>query len=286
MSLLHARWELRPADGGPPIRGELRAPEGPPPRSAVVICHGFKGFKEWGFFPALARSVARHGHAAVSFNLSRSGVGPEAEFTELDRFAEQTHSRDVDEIRMVLDAVTGGALFPRRPERIGLFGHSRGGGEHRLAAAEDGRVDALVTWAAIAAVERWSDEEIATWERGGTVYVENKRTGQQLPVGPGFWRDIVANRDRLDIVRAAERVEIPWLIAHGEADETVSATSARVLFDAAGDRAELLLVEGASHTFGATHPFASATPELRTVAEATLRWFDHHLGGRPPADEA
>lgn len=277
MPLLLARWEIRPEDGSPPIRGDLRAPAGPPPSSAVVLCHGFKGSKDFGFFPALASAIARRGHAAVSFDFSRNGVGVSGEFDELDRFAEQTHSRNVDEIRMVLDAVTGGVLFPRPPRRIGLFGHSRGGGEAVLAVAEDRRVDALVTWAAIAAVERWGDAEVSAWERGETVYVENTRTRQQLPVAPGYWRDVVANRERLDIIRAAERLRIPWLIAHGDADESVAATSARVLFDAAGDDAELLLVDGAGHTFGATTPFTGASPELRTVADATLAWFDTHL---------
>ncbi|MBW3629970.1 MAG: dienelactone hydrolase [Gemmatimonadetes bacterium] len=277
MSLVLARWEIRPKDGAPPIRGDLRAPAGPPPRTAVVICHGFKGFKDWGFFPSLATAIARRGHAAVSFNFSRSGLGPEGEFSELDRFAEHTHSRNVDEIRMVLDAVTGGVLFPRRPARIGLLGHSRGGGEAVVAADEDGRVDALATWAAISAVGRASEPDIAAWERGELVYVENKRTGQRLPIAPTFWSDIVANRERLDIARAAGRLRIPWLIAHGSADETVPVSSARELFDAAGDQAELLLVDGASHTFGAQHPYAGATPELRTVADATLAWFDRHL---------
>jgi uncharacterized protein len=283
MPLLLARWEIRPADGSPPIRGDLRAPAGPPPRSAVVICHGFKGFKDWGFFPAVATAVARRGHAAVSFDFSRNGVGGAGEFDQLERFAEHTHSRNVDEIRMVLDAVTGGVLFPRRPARIGLLGHSRGGGEALLAAAQDDRVDALVTWAAIATVDRWSPDEIAAWERGETVYVENKRTGQRLPVAPSYWRDIEENRHRLDIQKAAGRLDVPWLIAHGDADDSVPPGSARLLFDAAGDRAELLMVEGAGHTFGATHPYAGATPELRTVTDATLGWFDAHLAVEPAA---
>lgn len=279
-----ARWEIHPADGQPPIRGDLRAPPGPPPRTVVVLCHGFKGFRGWGFFPALARALVGRGHAAVSFDLSRNGVGADgADFSALDLFAEQTHSRNVDEIRMVLDAITGGKLFPRAPRRIGLLGHSRGGGEAVLAAAEDERVHALVTWSAIAAVERWSDENVAAWERGETVYVENKRTGQRMPVAPTFWRDISINRERLDIIRAAERLTVPWLIVHGDADETVSTTDARVLFDAAGENAEMLLIEGAGHTFGATHPFPGASAELRTAADATLDWFDQHLSAAPTA---
>lgn len=277
-ALVRARWEIRPRDGGPPIRGDLRAPRGPPPQTAVVVCHGFKGFKDWAFFPALARALARRGHGVLSFNFSHSGIGADEEsFTELDLFARQTHSRNVDEIRLVLDAVTGGTLFPRPPRRIGLFGHSRGGGEAILAAAEDPRVAALVTWAAIAAVERWGDEQVEAWERGETVFVENSRTRQQMPLDPVFWEDVRLHRERLDIVRAAERLAIPWLIVHGEEDASVSPTDATVLFDAAGESAELLRVEGAGHTFGAVHPFAGATDELRVATEATVGWFDEYL---------
>lgn len=276
--LTRMRWEIRLRDGGPPIRGDLRSPRGSAPRSAVVVCHGFKGFREWGFFPPLARALAARGHAAVTFDFSRNGVGADGvDFSALDRFAENTHSRNVDEIHAVLDALQNRRLLPNSPERIGLFGHSRGGGEAILAAAEDARVDALVTWAAIASVDRWSASEILQWQQGKTVDISNARTGQQMPIGPGFWSDIVRNEERLDIARAARALRVPWLIVHGEGDTSVSVEDARVLSRAAGPNAELLLVEEAGHTFGATHPFAGATPELRTAMGATLDWFDAHL---------
>ena len=44
------------------------------PRPAVVIVHGFKGFKDWGMFPVVADRLARAGLTAVSVNLSGSGV--------------------------------------------------------------------------------------------------------------------------------------------------------------------------------------------------------------------
>ena len=65
-------------------------------------------------------------------------------------FTEHTHTRNLDEIRRVTDVLAGGALLDRPARRIGLLGHSRGGGEAVLAAAADPRVNALVTWAAIA----------------------------------------------------------------------------------------------------------------------------------------
>ena len=286
--LVLTRWEIRPTDGSPPVHGDLRAPLGVPPRSAVVICHGLKGFKDWAFFPALARAVARRGHAAVSFNFSGAGVSPGGlDLDDPDAFAATTHSRNVDEIRMVLDALTGGILLPRAPERIGLLGHSRGGAEAIVAAYEDPRVDALVTWSAIASFgARWSEEQTVAWERGEAVYVENKRTGEALPLAPSFWKDLRENRGRLDVARAAAGLDIPWLIAHGDADETVSPDDARALFDVAGESAELLLVEGAGHTYGAAHPFADPTPELQTVADASLGWLDQHLLPATPSAAA
>ena len=280
--IVRADWEIRPREGGPPIRGDLRAPEGPAPETLVVICHGFKGFRRWGFFPLLARELARRGHAAISFDFSHNGVGADGvDFSALELFREATHTRDVDEIRMVLDSVTRGPLFPHPPRAIGLLGHSRGGGEAILATAEDSRVDALVTWAAISRVQRWSEEQIATWERGEAVEIRNARTGQIMPIGPRYWRDLVENRERLDILSAAASIHAPWLIIHGEEDETVPASEARQLHDAARHGAELRLVEGAGHTFGATHPLHETPAALGTVMDATTRWFAEHLS---PAD--
>lgn len=278
-ALTLTKFEIRSSDGGPPIRGDVRVRAGHRPTAAVVICHGFKGFRAANFFPSLARAVAARGFAAVTFDFTHNGVGPDGvDFSALEMFAQQTHSRNVREIRQVLDAVRGGTLVPRTPRRIGLFGHSRGGGEAILAAADDPRVDALVTWAAIADVaSRWTDEQVQRWRDGGTVEVENTRTRQMMPVGPEYWRDYEQNRERLDIGAAAARVTAPWLIVHGDADSSVLVDDARSLFDAAGDAAELLVIEGGDHTFGSRHPYPGATPELRTAADATLEWFETHL---------
>jgi uncharacterized protein len=268
-----------PAAEGPPVRGDLRVLRGHRADAAVVICHGFKGFRAWGFFPLLAKAIAAEGFAAVTFDFSRNGVGDDGvDFSALDRFAAQTHGRNVEEIRRVLDTLSSGALLGRAARRIGLLGHSRGGAEAVLAAAEDPRVDALATWAAVADIPaRWTPEQVERWAAGETVEVENARTGQRMPVGPEGWREWRADPSRLDVLAAARRLSIPWLIVHGDADASVPVDDAHALFEAAGDAAELLVVEGGDHTFGARHPYAGATPELATVAEATLGWLGEHL---------
>jgi dienelactone hydrolase len=272
-------FELPSPDGGPPVRGDVRVREGHRADAAIVFLHGFKGFRRFGFFPSLARAAAQHGFAAVTVDLSRNGIGADGAdtFSAMERFAEHTHTRNLDEIRRVLGVLERGALLDRPARRIGLMGHSRGGGETVLAAAADPRVNALVTWAAIAKVDRWTPEQIATWKAGGTVQVENARTKQMMPIGPGYWRDLEANRARLDILAAAARVTVPWLVVHGDADTSVPVDEGRQLFEAAGESTELLVVEGADHGFNGKHPYAGATPELRIAADATLEWFDTHL---------
>jgi uncharacterized protein len=277
--IVRTRFEI-PSAGGPPVRGDLRVLSGHRARDAVVVCHGFKGFREWGTFPHLARAIAASGRAAVTFDFSHNGVGADGvDFSALELFAAQTHSRNVEEIRRVLDVLSSGALLDRPARRLGLLGHSRGGAEAILATAEDPRVDALVTWAAVADIPaRWAAEQVERWSAGETAEILNARTGQVMPVGPEGWRDYHEHRERLEVLAAAARVVVPWLIVHGDADASVPVEDGRSLFDAAGEAAELLVVEGGDHTFGARHPWAGATPELRTVAEASLAWFDEHLG--------
>jgi predicted alpha/beta-fold hydrolase len=50
------------------------------PRPAIVVVHGFKGFKDWGMFPPLAERLARAGFATITFNVSGSGVDDAGEF--------------------------------------------------------------------------------------------------------------------------------------------------------------------------------------------------------------
>jgi dienelactone hydrolase len=272
-------FELPSADGGPPVRGDVRVRQGHRADAAIVFCHGFKGFRRFGFFPNLARAAAVRGFAAVTVDFSRNGIGADGAdtFSAMDRFAEHTHTRNLDEIRRVIGVLERGALLDRPARRIGLMGHSRGGGEAVLTAAADPRVNALVTWAAIAKVDRWTPEQVATWKAGGTVQMENSRTNQMMPIGPGYWRDLEQNRERLDILAAAARVSVPWLIVHGDADTSVAVDEGRQLFEAAGENTELLVVEGADHGFNGKHPYAGATPELRVAADATLDWFETHL---------
>jgi uncharacterized protein len=194
------------------LHGLVDLPGEPGERPAVVICHGFKGFMEWGFFPYLAELLADRGFVVVRFEMA--------------------------DLSAVLEA-TGEAIATGRVDRrrLGLFGHSHGSGNAILAAAREPRVRALVTWAAVA----------------------------------------TSHREDLDILAAARTRQAPWLIVHGEEDESVPVAEAGRLAEVAAGVHELLRIPGASHTFGSRHPFAGPTPQLIQAMNATQRWFLRHL---------
>ena len=237
------------------------------------------GFKDWGFLPYVAERLARAGLAVVSFNFSGAGVGEASDtFDEPERFGHNTYTKELHDLDVVLEAVTSGA-FDSRPLAYGLFGHSAGGGIAVLRAAQDERVRALVTWAAVARFGRLIAPLTDELRRTGTARVSSQRSGPELPL----YRDMLDDLDAhgaglLDVVRAAGAVRAPWLIVHGTADQTVPWGDGRDLHTAAGaGERQLFLVDGAGHGFGAGHPWTGSNPALEQVVRRTLDWFARHL---------
>ncbi|HEU5217399.1 MAG TPA: alpha/beta fold hydrolase [Gemmatimonadales bacterium] len=257
---------------------DVRSQPGPP-RPAVVILHGFKGFKDWGMFPAAAERLARAGFTAVSLNVSGSGVDQSGTFVWPERFGHNTFTGELTDVLAVIDALDQAGLGIPRPTSVGVVGHSRGGGTAILAARRRERIAALVTWASVSSVARWSPDDAASWRKAGMFPVLNKRTGETLPLYTGLLDDVERNSaGPLNIQRAATELRIPWLIVHGTADESVGFREAEDLA-AAAPRAtsRLLAIEGGNHGFGAIHPFAGPTPELERVLDETTAWFSRHL---------
>jgi uncharacterized protein len=246
------------------------------PRPAVVVVHGFKGFKDWGMFPPFAERLARAGFTAVTFNMSGSGVDASGSPIHPDRFSRNTYSAELADLATVLDALAQGRLGVAPPEGIGLVGHSRGGGVAVLHAARDHRIRGLVTWSAIATVVRWDEAERRAWRARGHLDVVNSRTRQVIPLATALLDEIERADPALDILAAASAVAVPWLLVHGTDDESVSVTDAEQLLGASGrPTTQLLRIDGAGHTFGAAHPWtlAAESGPIDRVFDATLSWL-------------
>jgi len=266
-----------------PIRGDFDAPADGAP--AVVCVHGFKGFKDWGFWPETARRLVLAGFAAVRFNFSHSGIGKDlASFTETELFETGTYSREVEDLRIVLREVGEGRLPGAegfRPRRIGLLGHSRGAvSALALAAREELLVASVALWNPVASVLWWDEKARALWRREGFWEVVNARTGQVFRVRAALLEDAETNSQRLDPVGNAGRLTAPLLAVVAAEDESVPPESGRKIARAVpAPGATLVELPATGHTFGVTHPPGAPAPSFESALEATLHHFSTTLGG-------
>lgn len=138
---------------GDVISGDLRYVDDSTAKPLLVVCHGFNAHKDWGPFPLFGRRFAALGFASVVFNFSHNGIGDNfKKFTEYDKFSRNTIGKELEDLRALLDAVESGEVgngtVDRR--RVGLVGHSRGGGVAMLHASLDERVRAVAAWSTVA----------------------------------------------------------------------------------------------------------------------------------------
>ena len=237
----------------------------------LVFVHGFKGFKDWGCFPYMLDKLAENNIFAVSFNFSYNGVGEEEnelkEFTRLDLFAKNTFSRELDDLKSVLDFLeVNRQKYNYNFDNLTLAGHSRGGGIAVLKTAEDKRVKNLITLASVSEFDRYTKERKKEWKEKGYFQVLNTRTKQYMRMNYTLIEDLERNSDRLNIKKAVSKISVPYLIIHGEEDLAVDYSEAVELHSLSNKNlTELHLMEKTGHTFDAAHPFEGTTEALETV---------------------
>ncbi|MFD0964351.1 GNAT family N-acetyltransferase [Pseudofulvibacter geojedonensis] len=229
----------------------------------VVFCHGYKGYKDWGSWNLMAETLANNELFVLKFNLSHNGgtIENPIDFPDLEAFGENNFSKELQDLDDVLTWITD--KFNKyssiiNQDNLCLVGHSRGGGIVTIKASEDRRVAKLITLAGVSDFKARfpQGEQLAYWKQEGVAYIENSRTKQQMPHYYQFYEDFVANEERLTISRAAKELDIPHLIVHGTKDETVTFLEAERLHEWS-KQSELLAIEDANHTFGASHPWDS-----------------------------
>ena len=273
--------------GGKPIALDVFFNESGRKQPTLIYAHGFNGFKDWGNFDLIAEQFLASGFAFVKFNFSHNGTTPAQPetFSDLEAFGENNYTKQLADLDSVINWVTSplhADSYHMDVQQIGLIGHSMGGGICIIKTAEDRRIKALVTWAAIAACKtpwgNWAQQRLSSWKQQGVEYYINGRTKQQMPLYYQLYEDFIHHQDRLDILKAAAQIKVPWLICHGTEDLTVPFKQASALY-AANPKAQLFTVS-ADHVFGRKHPWMARTqPQaMQEVLNKNLLFFKQHLG--------
>lgn len=259
--MLTKKENILTAEGKKPIVYDLCYKNDGQPKPVVIFCHGYKGFKDWGTWPLVAEAFANKGYFFLKFNFSHNGGTPEQpiDFPDLDAFAKNNFSKELDDLDRVLHFITSESeVSPQlNSEQINLIGHSRGGGIVLIKAEEDERIHKVITWAGVCDFKlRFQEgtESFEAWQKTGVTYIENSRTKQQLPHYIQFYEDFKANEHRFTIKRAVQDLTKPHLILQGTDDETVTTKEAEALHFW-NPESTLKIIEKGDHVFGGSHPW-------------------------------
>jgi len=252
-------------------------------KGLAIYAHGINGFKDWGGMNIIAEEFTRKGWALLKFNFAYNGTTPARpeEFFDLDVYAEDSYLKRQFDLERIFTFVenTLEKSLEESFKKIVLIGHSRGGADVILNAVNNHRINGLITWAAVAHAQTpWSKldaDEMEQWKEKGVFYRPNGRTKQEMPISFSLYEEWQQNKSKLDVEASARRIEIPWLIAHGDDDEAVFVKDAYTLKEC-NPEAKVAIIEGAGHTFGRSHPFAQETlPEhSQRLLEATFNFLE------------
>lgn len=282
MDIKTTDWVLKNGRGLELI-GNTDRPNGEASACAVFV-HGFKGYKDYGFIPVLCKSLARAGVVVHRFNLSCSGMTNDIEtFARTDLFAMDTWTRQVEDVRCVIDAVGDGTLDGCGLPKF-VVGHSRGGATALLLAGH-GDVSAIDGVATIAAVDgccRMKEDVCEEFLERGSLVTPSARTGQELVINASWLQEQIDDPSAHDVLGLCTNLSIPTLIMHGDGDDAVDLSAGERIARAVG--AELKVIAGGDHVLNMSNPAlesAGISPQLGEVIELLTGFVKTNHGKEP-----
>lgn len=263
----------------------IRLPSGKQKLNPIIVGHGFRGFKDWGFFPYLCKHLSNEGFAVISFNHALSGISNNLlVIDDIESFSSNSTTQELLDWHLVMDNLLWGD-FPYlerlRLNALGIFGHSRGGSYGILLSRQVLQVQSIVTWGAVKTFERFDSETCQQWRREGILRVGSTKQDKPLKLKVAALEALENNLEQLDVIQAMRQLSIPALILHGRDDKIVSISEAKQLWQCADQKLSAFhIIEGSGHTFQTQHPLVTPSLALREAVEKTIGWFKNTLSNK------
>ena len=242
---------------------EVYRPEGDGVFPAVLILHGFTGYKEENNLVDIAHRLASMGVVAVRF--TASGFGDSEGTLEADyRFG--TYRKDADSVyawMLTLSYID--------PNNIGVCGHSMGGKLSILFCADHPEIRAVCAISApIHLLATSYGAKIDEWKQLGYFEKVSGRDGKSIRV-PYAYIDESTDASH-DVLDAAKRMKsTQTFVIAGRADETVPWETTKEIFDTINCPKEWLLVEDMDHWY-------KKDPKMLVmVHDSVIKFFEKYI---------
>jgi pimeloyl-ACP methyl ester carboxylesterase len=117
------------------------------------------------------------------------------------------------------------------------------------------------------------------WRKNGYFDVLNTRTNQMMRMSVELLNDIESNKDdKLNIEKALKRLEIPFLLVHGEQDLTVPIKESELIYEWSNKKlTNFEKIEATGHTFDIVHPFSGSNKKFDKILNLTAEFFLNSL---------
>ncbi|UQZ33588.1 alpha/beta hydrolase [Paenibacillus sp. PK3_47] len=253
-----------PLDNGLYMEGEVKVSSGKAPKPVLILSHGFRGHKDWAFWPEVSGRLAESGFYTVSFNFSRIAARTAAGISPQQAAEAATLSRELLDLEQVLHSLQAGRLplaDQADPARLAILGHSRAGGSNILFAARHPEVKALVVWNGGSAPVRpltGSEPELTLQEQ---VIQEDQQQ----------------NKEQFNLEQALTGLTSAALVIQGDQDRE-SLLQQNAGFRETAPQHRYLSLQGADHTFNTKEPYEGATRELYEALAQTIAFLQEKLG--------
>lgn len=226
-------------------------------KGLIVFCHGFKGFKDWGYFNLMSDYFSDLGYAFAKFNFSFNGTTPDCplEFVDLEAFGQNNFTKELNDLKTVTDF-----LFESKELNFKIdiplivMGHSKGGATALIGFLDDLRYKKAAVLAPVIEIKkRYAENELEEWKKKGVQFIHNSRTKQDMPLYYQLAQDVLENQVQFDLQKRLITVDRPVMCVHGTKDPTVSHQESLSVSNL--KNVIVSLIEGADHVFGGSQPY-------------------------------
>jgi len=219
----------------------------------VVLGHGVTGDKDRPLVADTAVALNAAGFDTLGFSFAGNG-GSDGDFRDA------TITKEVGDLDAVLSAVASSYT------NLAYIGHSMGGAVGVIQAAKDPRISALVSLAGMIDTKAFAVTEFGEETPDDGLMWEE----EFCPLSSAYMTDLCETIQ--SVAPRVGSVTAPWLLLHGSEDDVVNPRDTAQVQQIKGDAVQVVLVDGADHSFNNPAHKAQAT-------DAVVTWLTAQAAG-------
>ncbi len=194
----------------------------------VLLGHGVTGNRNRPVIAETAQALNQAGFTTLAFSFSGNG---ESE----GNFKDSCVSKGVKDLEAVIKTVG--------EKKVVYIGHSMGAAIGVLTAAQDDRIQRLVSLAGMVDTKAFAMTEFGEEiPNQGCMWEE-----ENCPLSQAFMDDLCQTVGT--VIEQSDQVKAPWLLIHGSEDDVVLPQDSVDIKNRLGNRVDHIVIEGADHSF-------------------------------------